>query len=257
MYILSSQTLIGVIVDYIKHMSNFDHYLVIILIMLFAGLLGGYGNYLVLTLPNNTDPTPDPEDSVVRTEDNHLLIRSMILGLIASFLVPLFLKTISSNLLDKPVVVDKEDPYLFNANYLVLIGFCLLAAVLSKQFIEGLYEKVMKAQADATKAVNKAEEASKKAKNVEADLTEKEAESSQTNELNLNPSAANLSPSLEEKVIASIAESKYIWRSVSGIAKNLNLKKNDVTPVVQKLVDAGKLEMKTNSENQLRFKIRI
>jgi hypothetical protein len=238
-------------------MTNLNHYLVLISIIISSGLLGGFGNYLIL--PNEKDRSA--EKNAENSLDKNLLTRSIVLGVIASFMVPLFLKTISSNLLDKPTAT-KPDELIFNASYFVLAGFCLLAAVLSKQFIESLYDKVMKAQADAAKAVNKAEEADKKVKNVEASLTEIDNE----DVANINDPAAGEAaglpiahhiPTLEERILSSIGDSKYIWRSGSGIAKNLEMKKTEIMEALQTLVDQGKVEKKINAEGQLRYKLKI
>lgn len=227
-------------------MENCAHYWIIIGIMLFSGFLGGFGNYLMLKKQESENP-----------HQGNLLIRSIVLGLIASFCVPLFLKTISSNLLDKPVSTN-QGGILFNSNYFVLAGFCLLASVLSKQFLESLYEKVIKAQEDAKKAVHKAEAANEKAEDVVASLTEKDIqESSSTNKNDFENAAPNLIVSLEDQIITSIRDSKYIWRSISGIAKNLNKQKSEIQPIIDKLMDEGRLESKLNSQNQTRYKVKF
>jgi len=240
-------------------MTNLNHYLVIIIIIILSGLLGGFGNYLILPNHKNEKDKSTTNNSETRLDTN-LFTRSIVLGIIASCMVPLFLKTISSNLLEIPPDTT-SDEVIFNPNYFVLTGFCLLAAVLSKQFIESLYDKVMKAQADAAKAVNKAEEADKKVKNVEASLTETDTDNAADDDPAAGAAAglpiAHHIPTLEERILSSIEDSKYIWRSGSGIAKNLNMKKTEVMGAIQNLLDEGKLEKKINSEGQLRYKLKI
>lgn len=71
--------------------------------MLLAGTLGGIGNYFIST-----------------KRDNHNvmdLLKFIVLGIIASFVVPLFLNMISSNIVE---LAQTQFHYL-----LVLAGFCL------------------------------------------------------------------------------------------------------------------------------------
>ena len=61
-----------------------SHVKTIFIIILVAGLLGGLGNYFILNLK----------------PDNHNIIRSIILGVIAAAVLPLFLRLISSNIFE-------------------------------------------------------------------------------------------------------------------------------------------------------------
>lgn len=96
-----------------KHLKS------ILIIIIVAGAIGGIGNYYMLPNGSHKDFT---------------MLRSIVLGIIAAGVLPLFLKLISSNLLD-----FKEQPY---KNYIILISFSLLTGVFADVFLQGVYRKV-------------------------------------------------------------------------------------------------------------------
>jgi DNA-binding MarR family transcriptional regulator len=105
-----------------------QYILVVIAIILASGSLGGLVNYYL-----------------ARLESPHQLNlkESLVIGIAASFLVPLFLQMISSDLLRRGA---SDHLVLF-----VFAGFCLIAAISSKAFIRTLSEQVLK-EARAAKA---------------------------------------------------------------------------------------------------------
>lgn len=213
-------------------MSCFTHYWILISIMLLSGILGGVVNYFIVF-------TESVEKEVVV---KYLFWKSLLLGVSASFMVPLFLSTISSELLSKPIAGT------FNSDYLVLVGFCLLAAIVSKQFIESLYQKVIKAEDKANLAMKSAAKATKKAESVEELLTE-----------NDDKVIANLTDSIDpiqEKIIDAMKNSRFAWRSLTGISKDSNEKSDIVKSVIDEMIEKGILTKRVNSKGQLRYKIR-
>jgi hypothetical protein len=91
--------------------------IVLILIILGAGVLGGFGNRYILT-----DESPN-------------LRKSLILGIIASAAIPLFLHVVDSNLM-----LEAKIDY---TNYFVFAGFCLIAAVFSTRFLDSLSSSII------------------------------------------------------------------------------------------------------------------
>ncbi len=103
-------------------------------IMVLAGLLGGWINFLIEQRDDRSGAS---------------LIRSVVIGVGASFLVPLFLNTISSTLIKAPehsnwIEVDK---------YLVFSGFCLIASISSSAFIRTLSDRILNEVREAKKKV--------------------------------------------------------------------------------------------------------
>ena len=99
-----------------------DNYMLLVLgIMLASGVLGGIANYFL---------------SERQSEFNwHDLFKYMVLGVVASLMVPLFLNMISSNLLD----AARTRPI----NLFVFAGFCLIAIIFSRRFLENLSNRLI------------------------------------------------------------------------------------------------------------------
>ena len=85
----------------------------IIFIILLSGFVGGIANFF------RNDANSD--------FNMFRFIKSIIVGLVASFTVPLFLNTVSSTLLKE---AENE-----NINYLIFAGFCLIAAFAANRFM--------------------------------------------------------------------------------------------------------------------------
>ncbi len=106
------------------------HLIIVIGIIISAGGFGGLLNYL-----HNFDTHGEtPENNATKT-------KYVLLGIGAAFLVPAFLKMISSNLLSS---TDNND-------LLIFAGFCLVASIFSKRFINTIGEKILEAAKQAEK----------------------------------------------------------------------------------------------------------
>lgn len=111
------------------------HMLSLVIMMLSCGILGG--------LINSYLDKNNPDKSSNSTWEY------MVIGIGASLTVPLFLNTISSSLF----IDSKNEPY----NILVIMGFCLIAAMSSKSFIKTVSDRAIKTANQANKTANKAE----------------------------------------------------------------------------------------------------
>jgi len=118
---------------------NFDgqipyyvHIIIVGAIMLCAGLLGGQAGYLLEK--NRTIRS----DSLASAEENikKQRVYFLVTGVCAALLIPLFLSTISSQLMTE----SQKEPL----KYFVFGGFCLLVAIFSKRFISTLSDKILK-----------------------------------------------------------------------------------------------------------------
>lgn len=99
--------------------ASVDWYYVFTLlgIMVGTGLLGGAANYL---------NSPKEERN---------LMRSLLMGLVATIAIPLFLKVVDSNILN-----DTKGDIL---NYFIYAGCCVVAAFYSARFLEGLSSRII------------------------------------------------------------------------------------------------------------------
>jgi hypothetical protein len=97
-------------------MNDLAHIGMLAALMALCGVLGGLVNYW-------GDATASAEP--------HPLLKRLAYGLAASFVVPLFLNMISSSL-----VADSRTD---NLKLFVIVGFCIIAAISSRTFIESTY----------------------------------------------------------------------------------------------------------------------
>src|SRR5208282_5172883 len=93
--------------------------ILLLVAMIGSGLLGGAANFLIL---HKDDP-----EYAKRS-------RSIVLGMVASLLVPILLKTISSDMVDKISTIRFGSGVPFD--YFVFASLCLLAAVYSRTIAE-------------------------------------------------------------------------------------------------------------------------
>ena len=134
----------------------------LIISMLAAGAFGGFVNFLV----SKTKPNSTPNDVGSTVEGQLKWWQHILIGVAAAFIVPVFLNMISSGLIkevSEEVSVAKAAPKL-----LILVGFCLVAAISSRAFIRNVTDKLLR-EVENTKRVaaeanSQAKEANKEAK---------------------------------------------------------------------------------------------
>lgn len=221
----------------------------IVLIMLTAGILGGYTNYLVIKEEVSSTEGADS----LQTINRNLKKKSLFLGVSASLLVPLFLTTISSSILDFSLVYPLK-------NYFIFGGFCLLAAISSKRFIEDVYSRIIKAENEAKAANAKAEDAQEVVK----ELQESNTEVNEDDYKRLLDNLAKIktivdAPTKEDvyKVVKAFIDSKYSYRTASGVAKESNLNVNEVERILNWLKELDISNSKLNRKGHTVWKIQI
>jgi hypothetical protein len=212
------------------------HIVKLLLIITGSGLLGGLTNFFLLY------------DSESKNEVIWInLIKSILLSLCASITVPLFLQIISNNLIDLPT--NNTFP---GKNYLILAGFCVLAAVYSKRFLEDLYSKVNKAEAKAEEAKKVAKEAEKYIEsNLEDEQNEQGTISTKSNptksevikkkiesigdilDIDINTYLRDNAEIEIKSVLNNLQNSKYRDRSIQGISKSTNINPNHVAVILK------------------------
>jgi hypothetical protein len=96
--------------------------LILVSIIVGAGLLGGAANYYM----------EKPSEGGA----SNSFFKSTLLGLTAAATVPLFLKTVSSNLMNECLAGDPVSHFVF-------FGFCTIAAIFSSKFLQSLADKLL------------------------------------------------------------------------------------------------------------------
>lgn len=205
---------------------------IIIGIILTAGLLGGAANYY-LEQANGAG-----------------LRKSVLLGLTASATVPLFLKTVSSSLLDECI---KGDPAFFSS-YFVFFGFCTVAAIFSSKFLQSLGDKLLQElkevkqkqeELSETTDVLVAENSDPAESGNPAEAPENEPKTGSEFEAYI-PGQTEKAPetvqmSDEQKVMAAL-RGKYAFRTVEGMAKDSGMDQGSVQAKLLELEIKGKVK---------------
>lgn len=182
----------------------------VVAIMIGAGILGGTINYALTRTERST------------AKD---LFWAEVVGIGASGLVPLFLNTISSDLLVKLLAHNPEPsvPFVFG-------GFCLLAAIASKAMIQTLTQKVLQ-EVKTTRAEVSA------LQNEVGPIINKETEGDE-NERELESLSAVVGDE-QALLLKALKHPRFTLRSVSGIARELGRERSEVLHELKTLAESG------------------
>lgn len=187
----------------------------IFLVMLLCGAFGGVLNYLSV---QGEEPK------------NTRFWQSLLGGIVASFMVPLFLNMISSNLIEAVKGTANNAGDL--SKLFVLAGFCLVAGVSSRAFITTLSARVLR----ETKATRN--EVQQLKREFEP-IREKEIENEPQEVVPLSVSVAD-SMSIGEdarKVLKALANGRFTLRTRTGIANETGIEKDAVNKILDELVE--------------------
>jgi len=214
-----------------------------LMINMLGGAFGGYLNYL------RTEETSQNIKQRGLTENKNCeLLRaknSIILGIGASFIVPLFLQTISSNL----IIEIKSNPLLF----LVYISFCILAAVYSRSFFDSVAERALSIAKDAQQKSDSALQTSKIMEPLQRKLTETDDDNiTRAITFGIEHSDQKIKGILDgfnDEIINAFQKSNYAYRTSKGIAKDLNQPESDVSLKLEQLEKSGLTQKIINKEN--------
>lgn len=206
-----------------------QHFIILILIIATCGILGGIVNFLRQPLEFQSS--------------KHSKLKSIINGIAASALVPLFLKMISSDLLSTSINNPIE--------YFTIGGFCLITSIFSNKFIDSIGDKVMNRIDTVSQEIKEVEKEVKEVKSeVENVITESEITDTRNSFTSID-----ILESIELDVINSINNSKYAYRALSGIAKDILLTKNETLEILTNLENKGMVQKSLRSNNQHRWRI--
>lgn len=207
-------------------------------IILVAGLLGGFTNFFL-----NYDLNYKSKECRIN------LIKSLLTSLCATLTVPLFLQVISNNILD-----FNGAQTLPAKNYLILTGFCVLAAFFSRRFLDDLYVKISKVELkadEAQKTADRIDDNNNEIDDIDNYIVKKKIidEVPTTNK--------NITKDKIKKVINSIISSKFTYRTVKGIAKETEILESDVQDILLLFKKLGFAAVKKNKENIDVWRIKI
>lgn len=223
---------------------------VVLMIIIVAGLIGGWAGYL--TDPISSGNEPD-------TAKKHACKRYLVLGLVAAGSVPLFLSVLQSNLVTT-IFTPKKDgtadivPF---AEFLIFAGFCLIAAVSARAFLDSMTRRLMKdidemkevvadAAQQAQKASVKADDAQQKAE-IATELADDAAGSGHApaaaiesaRRLAAGTTIPDLQPD-QRRALQVLMRSEF--RTASGLATDIGMSRNRVGEFLDGLASKGVAE---------------
>lgn len=189
------------------------HFSIIVIIMFVMGILGGIINYYI-----------NDSSKMQKNNINTEMIKVIVIGIGASLLVPLFLNMISSNLLEET-----------KGNYdktLVFAGFCLIAAIASRSFIDSIADTVLKQVEEALETAKKAKESSEEVKrNIEPILTK------ETEQEGLEEKITDDTDDI--RILKALAHGHYTYRCLDGICNHTNISREIVYEKLNELITNG------------------
>lgn len=175
-----------------------EQYMLITILMIGAGFLGGITNYF----------RSDQEK-----KDWPLFLKNVLMGVSASLLIPLFLNMISSNLLKES---DSD-----SSKYFILFGFCLIASLSSKAFIQTISDRLL----------NEVKKTTEKLEDIKKDVGPVISKESEPQEQEEDTGIKARGFSFDDdskKVLNALGGGKYAWRTLTGIAQETGIAKENV-----------------------------
>jgi hypothetical protein len=208
-----------------------NHIFILATVMLLAGIFGGLVNYY---LYGEKDP------------DAASLPRFLVVGVGASFLVPVILDMVNSEL----VLESQGDP----SRLLIFTGFCLISALLSRFFIDNLSDRIL---SEAQVAKSRSEEVQQNLRTIQNELlplidTETEQDMS-----NADPQVIEMNDELDvtsAQVLKILSSGRFIFRSLAGVCREANAEESTILKTLHVLTIRS-LAGKVSGKNGVRWHI--
>jgi len=208
-----------------------NHIFILATVMLLAGIFGGLVNYY---LYGDKDP------------DAASLPRFLVVGVGASFLVPVVLDMVNSEL----VLESQGDP----SRLLIFTGFCLISALLSRFFIDNLSDRILN---EAQVAKQRSEEVQQNLRIIQSELlplidTETEQDTSSE-----DPQVVQVNDELDvtsTHVLKILSSGRFIFRSLAGVCREANEEESTILKTLHVLVTRS-LAGKVSGKNGVRWHI--
>lgn len=229
--------------------SYCDHIKYIILIVLVSGIIGGITNFFF----SNSEKTFRYTNSELQNNGKlkwYEFLKAIFTGWSAALVVPVLLQAISSNLL----TTSRIEP----TQYLIITGFCILGAVYADRFLQSVYDRIIKLEAKTTEADKKVDEVKDIVNEIETKNEESENDINSDNITSkIDSYKINDNFGVDEiiKVIDSIKKSKYIYRTFSGIAKELSFTNEKVIEILDFLETIKIVESRLNKSKNKVWKL--
>jgi hypothetical protein len=176
-----------------------NHIFIMATVMLLAGIFGGLVNYY---LYGEKDP------------DASSLPRFLVVGVGASFLVPVVLDLVNSEL----VLESQGDP----SRLLIFTGFCLISALLSRCVIDNLSDRIFN---EAQVAKQRVEEVQQDLRIIRTNLLPLIDTETEQDVIVNDPSILTMQDELDvtsTSVLKILSGGRFIFRSLTGLCREVN-----------------------------------
>jgi hypothetical protein len=176
-----------------------NHIFIMATVMLLAGIFGGLVNYY---LYGEKDP------------DASSLPRFLVVGVGASFLVPVVLDLVNSEL----VLESQGDP----SRLLIFTGFCLISALLSRFVIDNLSDRIFN---EAQVAKQRVEEVQQDLRIIRTNLLPLIDTETEQDVIVNDPSILTMQDELDvtsTSVLKILSGGRFIFRSLTGLCREVN-----------------------------------
>lgn len=208
-----------------------NHIFILATVMLLAGIFGGLVNYY---LYGDKDP------------DAASLPRFLVVGVGASFLVPVILDMVNSEL----VLESQGDP----SRLLIFTGFCLISALLSRFVIDNLSDRILN---EAQMAKQRSEDVQQSLRIMQNELLPLIDTETEHDVDGHDAQAAQASDELDvtsTHVLKILSSGRFIFRSLAGICREANEEESTILKTLNVLVTRS-LAGKVSGKNGVRWHI--
>lgn len=222
------------------------HYLILAGVLLVSGLFGGIVNFYMN----------------YSAGEKRLFPKAILTGIAASIMVPLFLRMISSDL----IVLSETNPM----GYFYIAGFCLVASIFSKSFMQTVSDKVLNKLKETEDKVNKAEDELRRTAETVTEEKEKvslligqqeEPDDSDSDEKivptirdYMNLGLTDAKPFLTEDIkrtLGAMQNPRFRFRTTKGISKDTGIKEDVVIFILEAGEEGGYVRKIMKDEKEL------
>lgn len=190
------------------------HVIILTLVMLLAGVFGGLINYYLLNQNN---------------KDTAAIARCLVVGVGASFLVPVVLDMVGSNI----VVLSQSD----SSKMLIYTGICLIAAIGSRLVVTNTVDRTMLAAESAKTSTEELRQQLKQLQDAIVPLLETETE--RDDSLEVSSTELDSLDVSSTAVLKSLASGRHIYRALHGLSKETEFDETDLQKSLAVLVGKG------------------
>ncbi len=214
--------------------------LILIGLTVFAGILGGLGNWFISASPT-VQETPASAEPIAPLWWK--LLSCITLGVIAAALIPLFLSMAKSDLVPSASGAGK-DTATVNIDRFIYFGFCLVAAVTSRNFIDTV----------ASRALRLASENEQRVTQVKREVNEISAGQEEPEPTARAMTMRGLEAPIDSrtKVLrALVAHLRFTRRNAAGISQETGVPLEEVNALLLQLSSEGLVDRINSTDGRI------